>query len=195
MSSPVATTSEADSPSTTTADALTEHLEWFLSVINGAEVSAAEYEQRFDESFRQAVPYEGSLLPIVTELQAGAPYELGEVNRRSTTGLDAIVTAADSTRLVVVLDIDQQDRIVGLLMQPADPPVLENPPQTIVEAIERLDELGQASLLAAEIVDGACVPIEAANAAAPVPIGSAFKLYVLGALADAIERGEGRVDR
>lgn len=43
-------------------------------------------------------------------------------------------------------------------------PRVENPPQTIVEAIERLGELGQTSLLAAEIVDGVCVPIEAASA-------------------------------
>ena len=128
----VSTTFQADSSSTTAADAVSEHLEWFLSVINGAEVSAAEYEERFDDSFRAAMPYEESLLPIVTQLQGEGPYELGEINRRSTTGLDAIVTAADSTRLVVVLDIDQQDRIVGLLVQPADPPVLENPPQTIV---------------------------------------------------------------
>ncbi len=181
---------EGSSTTTADTDALSEHLNWFLTVINGAEVSAAEYEARFDESFRQAVPYESSLLPIVADLQAGAPYELGEISRRSDTGLDAIVTSADSTRLAVILDIDEDDQIIGLLLQPADPPVLEQPPQTLQEAATRLGELGQASLLAAEVVDGACVPIEAVNAESAVPIGSAFKLYVLGALADAIEAGE-----
>lgn len=71
--STVSTTPQTDSSSTTTADALTEHLEWFLSVINGVEVSAAEYEKRFDESFRQAVSYEGPLLPIVTDSKRERP--------------------------------------------------------------------------------------------------------------------------
>jgi len=64
---------EGSSTTTADTDALSEHLNWFLTVINGAEVPAAEYEARFDESFRQAVPYESSLLPIVADLQAGAP--------------------------------------------------------------------------------------------------------------------------
>ncbi len=194
-SSPEATTATTSPPvsttTTTTAvvDPLDEHLDWFLTVLNGAEVSAAEYEARFDEAFRQAVPYEDALLPIVADLQVAGPYELGETNRRSATGLDAIVTSSDSIRFLVVLDINDRNRIVGLLVQPADPPVLENPPQTLAEAASRLGEFGEASLLAAEVLDGACVPIEAVNAEKPVPIGSAFKLYVLGALADAIEAG------
>lgn len=48
------------------------------------------------------------------------------------------------------------------------------------------------ALLAAELVDGVCQAVHAANADAVLPIGSSFKLWVLGALA--LEVGAGRID-
>jgi hypothetical protein len=191
---PVSTTTTIDEapPSTTASvpDALGAHLDWFLGVLNGAEVSANVYEERFAASFREAVPYEGAFVPIVQDLQSAGPYELIEVAPRSDAGLDAIVASADSTRFVVVLDIDSDEQIVGLLVQPAELPALENPPATLEEAGSRLSEHGEASLLAAEVNAGQCVPIHSLEAERPVPLGSAFKLYVLGALAEAVALGE-----
>ncbi len=46
------------------------------------------------------------------------------------------------------------------------------------------------ALLSAELVDGAIEPIHAFNADAYLPIGSSFKLWILGALAMQVEAGE-----
>jgi beta-lactamase class A len=48
----------------------------------------------------------------------------------------------------------------------------------------------QTCLLAAELVDGAVKPIHALNAGAAFPVGSSFKLWILGALALKIQAGE-----
>lgn len=184
------TTATTASSSTAVADGLTAQLDWFMAVLNGAEMSAEEYELRFESGFREAVPYETSIIPIVADLQAAGPYELVEINRRSASGLDAVITSADSTRFVVVLDIDTNDQITGLLVQPADLPTLEDPPATLEEAATRLATYGEASMLAAEVVGGECVPIHAVEAERPVSLGSAFKLYVLGAVADGVAAGD-----
>ena len=188
----VATTTVAEATSTTlaAADALTSQLDWFMGILNGAELSVEEYELRFESGFREAVPYETSIVPIVTELQAAGPYEVVEIDKRSVSGLDALITSADSTRYFVTLDLDANDQIVGLLVQPADIPELEDPPATLDEAAARLASLGEASMLAAEVVGNECVPIHAVEAERPVPLGSAFKLYVLGAVADAVAAGD-----
>lgn len=188
----VTTTTVAASTSTTTAvaDALTSHLDWFMGVLNGDELTVEEYDVRFEAGFREAVPYETSIIPIVNDLQSTGPYELVEVERRSDSGLDAFITSADSTRFVVILDLGPDDRIAGLLVQPVDIPTLENPPATLEEASARLAGYGEASMLAAEVVGDECVPIHAVEAERPVPLGSAFKLYVLGAVADAVAARE-----
>jgi hypothetical protein len=188
----VTTTTLSASTSTTAAavDVLAAHLDWFMGVLNGGELTPEEYEIRFDASFREAVPFETSVVPIVTELQAAGPYEVVEIERRSPTGLDALISSADSTRYVVHLDLDAGDQIVGLLVQPAEIPSLENPPTNLDEAADRLAGFGEASMLAAEVVGNECVPIHAVEAERPVPLGSAFKLYVLGAVADAVAAGD-----
>jgi beta-lactamase class A len=52
----------------------------------------------------------------------------------------------------------------------------------------------RATFLAAEVVDGACEPVHALNPDERLAIGSAFKLYILGELADQIRAGEARWD-
>ena len=187
-----ATTTVASATSTTlaVADALTSQLEWFMGILNGAQLGVEEYENRFESGFREALPYETAIVPIVTDLQAAGPYELVEIARRSDSGLDALITSANSTRFVVSLDLDANGQIVGLLVQPADIPTLENPPANLDEAAVSLASYGEASMLAAEVVGNECVPIHAVEAERPVPLGSAFKLYVLGAVAEAVAAGD-----
>ena len=202
---PTGTATEASTPSTTAtaietplatatpageSDALASQLEWFLGVLDGGELTTGEYDARFDESFRNAVPFEEGMLPTLQALQAAAPYEVVEQQQRSDTGLNALIQAADGTQLVLTLDVGPDGRIVGLLVEPAEIPTLENPPQSYEEAVTQLNEMGATSLLAAEVVGGECMPIHAENVDSPVPLGSVFKLYVLGALADAIAAGD-----
>jgi len=186
----VAQTAVATATPGSEGDPLATQLEWFLGVLDGAELTAEEYEARFDESFRNAVPFEEGLLPTLQTLQTLAPYEVVEQQRRSETGLSALIQTADGTQFVLNLDVGAEGRIAGLVIQPGETPTLENPPQSFEDAVAQLNEMGEASLLAAEVVGGECMPIHAVNAESPVPLGSVFKLYVLGALADAIADGD-----
>ncbi len=188
-----ATATEAPEATTTPGveeDALGTQLAWFLGLLGGAELTAEEYEARFDESFRNVVPFDEGFLPTVQSLQAMGPYQVVEQQRRSETGLSALIQAADGTQFVLNLDVGAEDRIVGLVIQPAEIPTLENPPQSFEDAVTQLNEMGATSLLAAEVVGGECQPIHAVGADSPMPLGSVFKLYVLGALADAIAAGD-----
>jgi hypothetical protein len=59
---------------------------------------------------------------------------------------------------------------------------------------EEIDQLfaaasPEATVLAAELIDGRCLPIHAYNADTVFPIGSTFKLWILGALALEIQAG------
>lgn len=67
---------------------------------------------------------------------------------------------------------------------------LENPPATVEEGFEQLAASGDLRAVAAELVDGECVPVEEAHAGEPAPLGSVFKLYVLAALGDAVLSGD-----
>lgn len=69
-------------------------------------------------------------------------------------------------------------------------PLLDDPPEAVSEAFERLGGFGTFRGLAAEMVDGQCVTIESVNAAEPAPLGSVAKLYVLVAIGEAIRSGD-----
>jgi hypothetical protein len=68
-------------------------------------------------------------------------------------------------------------------------PVAGQPPSW-----EEIDQLfaaasPEATLLAAELIDGRCLPIHAYNADTVLPVGSTFKFWILGALALEIQAG------
>lgn len=85
------------------------------------------------------------------------------------------------------IDRDDDDRISGLSISSIQP-LIHDP----VGLIERLDALpGEAGLLIARLgADGTIEPQLAHRANERLAIGSAFKLYVLAALARSVERGE-----
>ena len=89
--------------------------------------------------------------------------------------------------LEVQLAVDADGRISELLFTPA----LEDPPESLAEVAEQVGGFGPtAAFLAAEVDDaGACRPIAAVRPDLALPLGSVFKLYVLGAVAIAIDEG------
>ena len=169
-------------------DPVRAELEWFLGVLAGNEISEAEYEERFAQSFRDAVPYD-MFVAVVEQLRPGAPYTLTEVEERGELGLSATITAADGTALVVHLDLDADGRIAGLVVQPAEPPQLDDPPTSPLEAAARLEELGTVRMLGARVEGSSCTPLLGPGQEEAAPLGSTFKLWVLGAVADAIAAG------
>ena len=90
----------------------------------------------------------------------------------------------------LVLEPTGENRMAGLLFAPA--------PEADLQAPDTWDELTPMladvapdhTLFVAEVVDGECVPVQGVRQADAFPLGSAFKLYVLHALAAQIIAGQ-----
>lgn len=164
-------------------------LDWFVRLLNGAPLSEEVYVERFAEVFRAQVPYEEQFVPIVRQMEA-VPGDWLVVSYSEATTTDAVgvVAAGDERAQVsITVDPDLDNRISGLLVQPAG---LDSTPDSFENAIARLQDQGTLRMTAAEVVDGQCQPVESVAADEPMPLGSAFKLFVLGTLADAVESGD-----
>ena len=158
--SATATRPTATATPTAAADPVRAELSWFLGALAGDETTEEDYEERFAQSFRDAVPY-AMFVQVLDQLRPGGPYQLGEVEERPPLGLSATITGADSAALVVHLELDDDGRIAGLLVQPAEPPQLEDPPTSPLEAAARLGELGTVRMLGARIEGSSCTPCSA----------------------------------
>jgi hypothetical protein len=93
-------------------------------------------------------------------------------------------------RVVIEVGSDAPHLIDELTVTPA--PVGQRPdvPRSWAEFDRRIDGLGpDVAFVAAEINDDACVPVHALHPTSELAIASAFKLYVLGAVADAVKTG------
>jgi hypothetical protein len=164
-------------------------IDWFVSILNGEELTEAEYDSRFTEEFRQQVPYEEGFQPVLDQFRPLVPYTVAERIGEGTQG-EAIIESAEGTKLRVQAELDDDGVFSTLLIQPAEEPSLDDPPATVEEGFQRLATMGVFRGVAAEVVDGECVPVEASAADEPAPIGSVFKLYVLTALGDAVQSGD-----
>ena len=191
----------SEPPGHDAADAATgtspeSHLAWFVSEVAQPDIDAAEYEDRFAQVFRDQVPLE-QFTAILEDLSTLAPYTTGEIE---VVGPQLVgqLTGSDGTGLIVTLSVDTDGRMDGLLVQPGEPPELEDPPATLDEVGQRLQAIGTTTFLAADVQQAGdqveCVSLASVGGDTAAPIGSAFKLYVLGALADAVEAGTLRWD-
>jgi len=126
-------------------------------------------------------------------VQIAAPTDVG------LPAVYALTVAMDNTD-------DASNRLVqGFFLQPLESaaPTLENPPKTMQEAIDRLEALGHENFAFVVASSGAadddhyndddnetyCNNILAGSRQdEATPIGSMFKLYVLGALVDAVQQ-------
>ena len=87
------------------------------------------------------------------------------------------------------LSVDAEGRIEGLLFQPAE---LADPPVDQAGLVERLQRRRRSpgTCGPTSAPDGTCTPVAELAPDERLPIGSAFKLYVLGAVAAEIEAGD-----
>lgn len=195
-----ATTTTADTaattttPEVTTTNSVSENdvqamIDWFVAVLNGEELNETQYEERFSEVFREQVPFVEGFQPIIDQFRPAGPFKVVERSGEGSQG-EAVIESADGTRATVLAELDDDGRFAGLLIQPTEAPTLDDPPESIEEANQRLAELGTLGMISAEIVDGQCVPGQMVSPGEPVPLGSVAKLYVLAALGEAIEAGE-----
>jgi hypothetical protein len=190
VSSSGPTTVPSETTATTVADdPVQAQLEWFLRTINGGPLSADVYAERFAEVFRLQVPFDAQFQPIVDQLEA-VPGNWIVVSYTETGPASGVgILAAGDERMQVSLSVqpDEPHLIETLLVQPAD---LPSTPDSFENAITRLEDLGTLRMLGAEVVDGQCVPVTGVAAVEAMPLGSVFKLFVFGTLADAVSAGE-----
>lgn len=187
-------TSIPGSPVTTgrAADALEERLAWLTQVLEDGDMSEADYEATFTADFLANVSYSEMVAVIRQVAATGSGWQVQEFEERD--GLDGVVVLApqgggEGLRASISLESQAPYRIQGLFLQPAEAPTLDEPPGDFAEAAERLAAFGNTELLVAEVDGGTCEPVFEHGTGEPFPIGSAFKLYVLGAVADEVESG------
>ncbi len=159
-------------------------LQWVFD--DSATASDEDFVERFSAEFLQQVPVE-QLRTAIAEIDVGAVLEIVSSSDTELT----VVAVSGTGDIVVTINVDPAapHQIFGLLAQPAE---LPEPPQGWTEVDAALAEAGTVTAyLAAEVADdGTLRTIRAAGGEAAVPLGSAFKLYVLGALVEAIDAGE-----
>lgn len=170
-----------------------EAIAWFLSLLNGTEISAEEYEARFGDEFRAQVPFDTAFQSVLAQFRPLGPFQSVETDGTGASG-NTTIEAADGTRLRIIAEVDADGVITTLFLQPAEQPALENPPSTIDEAFARLSEIGELHAITAEVTDGACALVDTVSPDEAAPLGSAFKLYVLATLGDAIDAGDVKWD-
>ncbi len=115
-------------------------------------------------------------------------WEATDVQLPDPDTLEATLVGPEMT-LSLQLHLDAEGRIDGLGYQPGE---LTDPPQTLTELTEELAALEpHVGFLRAEVgADGECAPVASLNPDRALPLGSVFKLYVLGAVAAAVAAGD-----
>jgi beta-lactamase class A len=163
-------------------------LTWFLRAVADLPWSRRLIRARFDSGFlAQISPAEINSVLAQAPAPGGASLIglLWQDQARDPVSLRA-VAAFGSVMLTVNISVDGAGLISYLLLTLYQPP-----PATWAQADRDLAGLApDASLLAARVSpDGACTPVHQVAASTARPLGSMFKLFVLGALAEQVAAG------
>jgi beta-lactamase class A len=153
-----------------------------VGVLNGSSApSAALLQRHFTPGFLNAVSRQ-QLLEAFYPAWSERPVKVQTITHAPTGAVATVATSDGRFQLSVRVEPTGSHRINGLLLQPAALKL------TSWRAIDgALSRLGAHAALYVDSPDGKS--IHALNAAEPLAIGSAFKLYVLAALAETIEKG------
>ncbi|MGE0308568.1 MAG: serine hydrolase [Acidimicrobiia bacterium] len=193
-----ASTASSTVPSTKTSAVTTvdlpatpagEQLTWVLR--SAATAYDAEFEARFSPAFFAQAPVDA----LRQQIAAAGVTGVVEIVASQPTELIVLAdSAAGRVAITITVDAAAPHRILGLLAQPGE---LPEPPTTWAEVDSRLRATApNTAYLAAEVgKDGSVTTLHASKADDSVPLGSAFKLYVLGAVVRSVESGALTWDR
>jgi beta-lactamase class A len=179
-------------PDTPAGSALT----WVLAQLapDAPSIDPAEIELHFTASFLAAVPAD-QLVSVFDQIRAGyAPITLDSISPDSTdTQLAANITTAAGEAWLIYVEVEAtgDHLITGLLFQPASAQATPEPLTGFDDLQRRWSAFAaHAGMNISELSGGELVLLHGDHVDTPFAIGSAFKLYVLGALATAIGKGE-----
>jgi hypothetical protein len=156
-------------------------LDWLLSIAK-LPLGTAEIDSHFDAAFLAKAPPAELNSVFAALAQSGLP-TLVRLSRAAPSSLSAVISFGSSA-YDVALAVDGSGLIDGLLFTP-----LAVAAPTSWRALDgQLAAIAPGvGFLAARVdADGTCAAVHAVRAATPRPLGSMFKLFVLGALADAV---------
>jgi beta-lactamase class A len=168
---------------------------WVLRVLAGDEAPpTAELERRFAPAFLTEVPA-ADLAALLVQLQADGPYVPVAVDPQDATAEAELTAVTRAGEFVSVqLGVGPDGRIETLWFGPGVDP--ERPrPATWAELEEHLAAVdARSSMLIARLgEDGRCEPVAGAPGGSDrgevLPLGSVVKLYVLGAVVQAVGDG------
>jgi beta-lactamase class A len=159
---------------------------WLIGVVAHPPVPVPALKAHFDATFLAQIP--ASRLNSTFALVQGL--RLDSITNSTPDTIAFVVTANHGLRLAVSMATDTRGLISGLLLRPAS---LKAP--TVPTTWSGVDSMihsvaPQVRLLVAAVHGNTCQPIHASGATTPASLGSAFKLYVLDALARAIAAGK-----
>lgn len=180
-------------PATTTTAptrtySLDDHIDWVVAVLNGVVTTEAEAESRFSDLLEQYIG-PAQFIVNIDDLRARISERWTLVGRDATAGGVEVGFDTDAGPWALAISVDDDGLIETLLLRPSTGSV-EDPPETLEDLATRLEAYGRSSVLVADVSEGTCDPIFGDEEAASRPIASAFKLYVLAAVADVVHRGD-----
>lgn len=165
-----------------------EAIDLVLELINGRSIDDAEFRVLFAPVFVQAIGFE-DFDQIVTDAQAESPWVLEEeLGSSAVDGGYLVRSEMTDEALIVSVSVDSAGAgINGLFFAPDREFEVPSSP---AEAVERLQALGTVRLAVADASNDSCAPVLDEGAIETMPIGSIFKLYVLGAVVEAVDAGD-----
>lgn len=166
-------------------------LAWVLEVIS--KPGDIDIAGRFTEEFLREVPAKALAQNLSKVHDALSGLELRSITANGPLELTAVAqsrTQGSMWEIVVAVEGAEAHRISGLRFRPAPQEAIA-PLKTWADADAVLNTLGATRSLAVYEValDGTRTPVHLVNEREALPVGSTFKLFVLGALAEWIEAG------
>ena len=154
---------------------------WLLEVSSRLPISETEAAEHFSPEFLAALPL-AELNAVFAAVAGPTGLTLLRYEGGDTRARELVLGAGVWLGLV---GLDTEGRIGELFVEPYLPA-----PVTWEELDHRLAAVApRITLLAAKITDGHCEPVHGVSPRRIMPLGSGFKLYVLGALAREVQRG------
>jgi beta-lactamase class A len=178
----VAVIADAVKPVRVPASPVGRQLHWLLGVARRLPLGDQEISAHFDAAFRAEVS-SVELNQVLESLGApGASVRLVRLTDVEPGSLKAVVQIG-SARYAVTLSVDPSGLVSGLLFGSA-----AAAPRTWSQIEGQLATVAPGvSFLAARLdANGTCAALHSVLASTPRPLGSMFKLFVLGALANAV---------
>ncbi len=160
---------------------------WLLGVVAHPPVPVPAIKAHFDSTFLAQIPASR----LNSTFAAVRALRLDSITKSTPGMLAFVVTANHGLRLAVTMATDTRGLISGLLLRPVGAPPAPAVPTTWSGVDSMIHSVApQVHFLLAAVNGSTCRPVHAIDATTPAPLGSAFKLYVLDALARAIAAGK-----